>query len=156
MKRINRFFSLLMNDYLLHNCMLDSGASSNVMTKKVMEQLNLRISRPYHNICVMDSKMIKVHGLIKKSLQVHLAAFPDIQIEMDIIVIDGLDAWGMLLSRKTTVDLGASIQMDLTYSTIPTPDGAMFRLNRELERKYHVEDPKKSINKLVYRELEMG
>ena len=54
----NIFLSLLMNDYLLHNCMLDSGASSNVMTKKVMEQLNLRISRPYHNICAMDSKMI--------------------------------------------------------------------------------------------------
>jgi hypothetical protein len=28
------FLSLLMNDYLLHNCMLES---SNVMTKKVME-----------------------------------------------------------------------------------------------------------------------
>ena len=31
-----------------------------------------------------------------------------------------------------------------------------FKLNRELERKYHVEDPKKPINELVYRELEMG
>jgi hypothetical protein len=149
------FLSLLMNDHLLHNCMLDSGASSNVMTKKVMEQLNLRISRPYHNICAMDSKTIEVHGLIK-GLQVHLAAFPDIQIEMDIVVIDVLDAWGMFLSRKTTADLGGSIQMDLTYVTIPTPDGAMFRLNKELERKYHVEDTKKPINEFVYHELDMG
>ena len=39
------FLSLLVNNHLLHNCMLDSGASSNVMTKKVMEELNLRISR---------------------------------------------------------------------------------------------------------------
>jgi hypothetical protein len=31
-----------------------------------------------------------------------------------------------------------------------------FKMNRELERKYHVEDPKKPINELVYRELEMG
>jgi hypothetical protein len=149
------FLSLLVNNHILHNCMLDSGASSNVMTKKVMEQLNLRISRPYHNICAMDSKTIEVHGLIK-GLQVHLAAFPDIMIEMDIVVIDVPDAWGMLLSRKTTADLGGNLQMDLTYATIPTPDGAMFRLNRELERKYHVEDPKKPINELVYRELEMG
>jgi hypothetical protein len=37
------FLSLLVNNHILHNCMLDSGASSNVMTKKVMEQLNLRI-----------------------------------------------------------------------------------------------------------------
>jgi hypothetical protein len=81
------FLSLLVNNHLLHNCMLDSRTSSNVMTKKVMEQLNLRISRPYLKICAMDSKMIKVHGLIK-SLQVHLVAFPDIIIEMDIVVID--------------------------------------------------------------------
>jgi hypothetical protein len=113
--------------------MLDSGASLNVMTKKVMEQLNLRISRPYHNICAMDSKTIEVHGLIK-GLQVHLVAFPDIMIEMDIVVIDVPDAWRMLLSRKTATDLGVNLQMDLTYATIPTPDGAMFRLNRELER----------------------
>jgi hypothetical protein len=31
------FLSLLMNDHLLHNCMFDSGASSNFMTNKVME-----------------------------------------------------------------------------------------------------------------------
>jgi hypothetical protein len=144
-----------MNDFILHNCMLDSGASSNVRIKKVMEQLNLRISRPYHNICAMDSKAIKVHGLIK-GLQVHLAAFPDIMIEMDIVVIDVLDSWGMLLSRKTTADLCGNLQMDLTYATIPTPIGSMFRLNRELERKYNVEDPRKLTNHVVYRELEMG
>jgi hypothetical protein len=149
------YLSLLMNDFILHNCMLDSGATSNIMTKKVMEQLNLRTSRPYHNICAMDSKTIQVHGLIK-GLQVHLAAFPDIMIEMDIVVIDAPDAWGMLLSRKTAADLGGNLQMDLTYATIPTPNGSMFRLNRELYRKYHVEDPRKKDNEIVYREVEMG
>jgi hypothetical protein len=44
------YLCLLVNDFILHNCMLDSKATSNVMTKKVMEQLNLRISRTYHNI----------------------------------------------------------------------------------------------------------
>jgi hypothetical protein len=132
------YLSLLMNDFILHNCMLDSGATSNIMTKKVMEQLNLRTSRPYHNICAMDSKAIQVHGLIK-GLQVHLVAFPDIMIEMDIVVIDSPDAWGMLLSRKTIADLGGNLQMDLTYATIPTPNGSMIRLNRELYRKIHME-----------------
>ena len=70
----------------------------------------------------MDSKKIEFFGLIK-GLQVHLAAFLDIQIEMDIVVIDVPDAWGMLLSRKTRADLGGNIQMDLTYATIPTPEG---------------------------------
>jgi hypothetical protein len=149
------FLSLLVNDFILHNCMLDSGATSNVMTKKVMEQLNLRISRPYHNIFSMDSRTIEVHGLIK-GLQVHLAAFPDIVIEMDIVVVDVLDTWGMLLRRKITIDLGGSLQMDLTYATIPTPNGLEFRLNRELERKYHVADPRKKKNEVVFQEVEMG
>jgi hypothetical protein len=100
------FISLLVNDLLLHNCMLDSGASSNVMTWKVMEQLNLKISRPYHNVCAMDSREIKVHGLIK-DLQVWLAVYPDITVLMDVVVIDvpmhgvcsclgsGLQVWGV-------------------------------------------------------------
>jgi hypothetical protein len=149
------FLSLLVNDFILHNCMLDLGTTSNVMTRKVMEQLNFRISRPYHNICAMDSRTIEVHGLIK-GLQVHLVAFPNIMIEMDIVVINLSDTWGMLLNRKTTADLGGNLQMDLTYATIPTPNGLEFRLNRELERKYHVEDPRKKENEIMYREVEMG
>ena len=103
---------ILVNDKVLHNCMLDSGESSNVMTKKVMEQLNLRISQPYHNICALNSQTIEVYGLIK-GLQVHLTIFSDIMIEMDIVLIDVPDVWGMLLNRKAAADLGGSLQMDL-------------------------------------------
>ena len=65
----------------------------------------------------MDSKKMEVCGLIK-DLQVHLVVYPDIQLTMDIVVVDVPDAWGMLVSRKTTADLGANIQMDLTYATL--------------------------------------
>lgn len=102
------YITLLFNGFRLYNFMLDLGASTTVITKRVMEQLNLRIPRPYHNIYAMDSKRIEVHGLIK-DLQVHLSAYPDIMIIMDTIVIDVLDAWGMLLSRKWVADLGGSV-----------------------------------------------
>ena len=65
---------LLINYLLLHNCVLDSGASSNVMTKKVMEQLNLKITRPYHNVCSIDAREIDVVGIIL-NLQVILAKY---------------------------------------------------------------------------------
>ena len=129
------YVSLIVNDRLLHDCMLDSGASSNVMTKKVMEQLNLRVSRPYHNICSMDSKRIEVCGIIK-DLQVFLAAYPDRIMTMGIVVIDVPDSWGMLLSRKWASDLGGSFQMDLSYATIPMPDNTFVRLDRELEKRF--------------------
>ena len=68
------FASLKINDLLLHNYMYDSGASSNIITKNVMNMLNLKITRPYHNVCAMDSREIETHGIIL-NLQVKLAAY---------------------------------------------------------------------------------
>ena len=99
--------------------------------------------------------MIEVHGLIK-GLQVHLAVFSDIMFEMDIVVIDVPDAWGMLLNRKAVADLGGNLQMDLTYATIPTPDGNAFKLNREVFRRYHIEDPRNPKNELKYNADDLG
>jgi hypothetical protein len=113
------FITLVINDLLLHNCMLDSGASTNVMSLKVMNQLGLKITRPYRNVCGIDSRAIPVCGLIK-DLKVSLATYPDISLLMDVVVIDVPDAWGMLLSRKWATTLGGSLQMDLSYATIPT------------------------------------
>jgi hypothetical protein len=82
---------------MLHNCMLDSGASTNVMSLTVMNCLGLNTSKPYKNICTMDSREVKVCGLIKY-IQVSLAVYPSISLVMDVVVIDVPDAWGMLLS----------------------------------------------------------
>jgi hypothetical protein len=99
--------------------------------------------------------MIEVHGLIK-GLQVHLAIFLDTMFGMDIVVIDVPDAWGMLLNRKADADLGGSLQLDLSYATIPTPDGNTFKLTREVYRRYHVEDPKNPKNELKFTDEGLG
>lgn len=135
--------------------MLDSGASSNIITKKVMDQLNLKISRPYHNVCAMDSREIDVVGIIL-SLPVSLSVYPDIQVTMDVIVIDVPDTWGMLLSRQWAATLGGSIQLDWTYATIPASEHSLVKLYREHEKKYHVEDPKKPNNEFVYHTNSVG
>jgi hypothetical protein len=44
--------------------------------------------------------------------------------------------------KKICCSLGGSLQMDLSYATIPTCDGTFVTLNREKFRRYHVEDPK--------------
>jgi hypothetical protein len=59
-------------------------------------------------MCTMDSREIKVCGLIK-DLKVSLAVYSDILVLMDVVVIDVLDAWGMLLSRKWATNLGGNI-----------------------------------------------
>jgi hypothetical protein len=44
------YISLNIHDKILHNCLMDSGASHNVMPKVVMEELGLDITRPYHDL----------------------------------------------------------------------------------------------------------
>lgn len=89
----------------------------------------------------MDSREIKVCGLIK-DFQVKLVAYPDISLLMDVVVIDVMDAWGMLLSRKWVANLGGSIQMDLSYATIPTCKKTYVIFHYEQKKKYHVEHPR--------------
>jgi hypothetical protein len=69
--------------------MLDSGASTNVMSLKVMEQLGLKTTHPYGNVCGIDSKKVKVYGLIE-DVEVYLHDFPHISLIMNIVVIDVL------------------------------------------------------------------
>jgi len=71
-------------------------------------------------------------------------------------VIDVPDSWGMLLSRKWASDLGGSLQMDLSYATIPMPNDTFVRLDRELEKRYHVEDPRRPNNEIIYRSCQTG
>ena len=85
-----------MNDILLHSCMLDSGSSANIMTRKFIKKLNLKITRPYHNVCTMDSREVEVVGIIL-GFPIKLAKYPDIHPNMDIRVIDVPKKWGMLL-----------------------------------------------------------
>jgi hypothetical protein len=89
--------------------MLDYGDSTNVMALKVMNKLGLKITRPYRNVCGIDSRAIPVCGLIKY-LKVSLDTYPNISLLMDVVIIDVPDAWGMLLSRKWVATLGGSLQ----------------------------------------------
>ena len=84
------YLSLGMNDLCLNNYMLDYGASINVMSLKVMEQLGLKMTYPYGNICGIDSKRVKVYGLCE-DVEVFLIDFPHISLLMNIVVVDVLD-----------------------------------------------------------------
>jgi hypothetical protein len=81
------FVSLELNNQWLHNCMYDSGASSNIITKGIMQRLVLKITRPYQNVCAMESREIQTHGIII-DLLVKLAFHPDFAFKMDVLVID--------------------------------------------------------------------
>ena len=44
------YISLNIHDKILHNCLLDLGASHNLMPKAVMDELGLSITKTYHDL----------------------------------------------------------------------------------------------------------
>jgi hypothetical protein len=69
-------------------------------------------------------------GVIK-DLVVSLFQLPMKSMVMDIVVADVPPKFGMLLSRSCIKRLGGTLQMDLTYATIPVFGGEHRRLYRE-------------------------
>ena len=113
--------------------MHDSGASHNLMPKAVMESLGLEITRPYKDLYSFDSSRVKCLGLIK-DLCVNLAQIPSKCLVMDIVVADVPPKYGMLLSRSWGAKLQGTMQMDMTYATIP-----IFNQTRRLYRESHMQ-----------------
>ena len=59
------YISLNIHDKILHNYLLDSGASHNLTPKAMMDELGLIITKPYHDLFSFDSRKVKCLGLIK-------------------------------------------------------------------------------------------
>lgn len=102
------YVSLTIHDKILHNCLLDTGASHNLMPKTVMEELGLDITRPYHDLFSFDSRKVKCLGLIK-DLAITLTQLPMKSMMMDIVVADVPPKFGMLLSRGWIKRLGGTL-----------------------------------------------
>jgi hypothetical protein len=71
--------------------MLDSGASVNFMSLKLMEQLGLKTTRAYGSACGTYSKKVKIFEVCE-DVEVFLIDFTHISLLMDIVVINVLDA----------------------------------------------------------------
>jgi hypothetical protein len=99
------YTSLNIHDKVLHNCLMDSGASHNLMPKTVMEELGLEVTRAYHDLYSFDSRKVQCLGVIK-DLVVTLFQLPMKSVVMDIVVADVPPKFGMLLSRSWIKILG--------------------------------------------------
>jgi hypothetical protein len=81
------YIALNVHDHLLHNCMLDSRSSHNLMPNIIMEKFGLEITRTYQDLYSFDSRKVKCLGMIKY-LVVNLAQVPVKSILMDVVIVD--------------------------------------------------------------------
>jgi hypothetical protein len=109
------------------------------MPKAVMDELGLEITKSYHELYSFDSRKVKCLGVIK-DLIVTLFQFPMKSVVMDIVVADVPPKFGMLLSRYWIKQIGGTLQMDLTYATIPMFGDEDRRLYREAQLAYNISD----------------
>jgi ribonuclease HI len=143
------YISLNIHEKTLHNCLLDSGASHNLMPKAVMDELGLEITKPYHDLFSFDSRKVQCLGMIK-DLAVTLTQASMKTMVMDIVVADVPPKFGCLLSRSWMKRLGGTLQMDLSYATIPVFGGVNRRLYRESQLAYVISDDKNPSNHPIY------
>jgi hypothetical protein len=143
------YTSLNIHDKVLHNCLMDLGASHNLMPKNFMEELGLEVTRAYHDLYSFDSRKVQCLGIIK-DLVVTLFHLPMKSVVMDIVVADVPPKFGMLLSRSWIKILGGTLLMDLTYATIPLVGGEHRRLYREAQLAYIISDEANPANHPIF------
>ena len=119
------------------------------MPKAVMDEIGLSITKPYHDLFSFDSRKVKCLGLIK-DLAVNLTQLPSKSVMMDIVVVDIPPKFSLLLSRSWSKRLGGTLQMDLTYATIPMFGGKTKRLYRENQLAYIISKESRSVNNPIY------
>jgi hypothetical protein len=69
---------------------------------------------------------------------------------MDIVVVDIPPKFGILLYRTWAKKVGGSLQMDLTYATIPMFGGEHMKLYREVRLAYIFSDHQNPSNHPIY------
>jgi hypothetical protein len=82
----------------VHNCMVDSGASSNFMPLSLCQKINAEVKPSNLNIIQLDRTNVKVIGEIKNVL-IRLSSNPKVHQVIDIIFFDITIVYGLFFSR---------------------------------------------------------
>lgn len=142
------YIRLNIHDKIIHNALLDFGASHNIMPRAIMEKLGLDVTGIYKDLYSFDSSKIRCLALIKY-LCVTLVQILAKSLVMDIVVAGIPAKYGMLLSRSRGEKLQGTLQMDMTYATILV-FGQPRRLHTETLMKYMVSSQDKPNNYPLY------
>lgn len=144
------YMTLEIDEYILHNCLVDSGAATTIVPKAVYDVMGLPLTRTSMGVLQLDSMLVKIVGVIKDVvLKVHKC--PSVIITQEIMVVELSPLFGLCLSREFTAKIGGYLAMDYTHYLIPCGDKRV-RLDNGKKFDIHVEK-KEEVNGVLW-ELE--
>jgi hypothetical protein len=98
----------------VHNCMVHSGASSNVMPWSICQKINVEVEPSNLKIIQLDRTSVKVIGELRNVL-IRLSFNPKVHQVIDIIVVDVPEVYGLFLSRDWSEQLHSYFTTDWSH-----------------------------------------
>ena len=102
----------------VHNCLVHSGDSSNVMSYSICKKLNVETQVCKTKIIQLDQSHVKVLGELKDVL-IHLSSNSKVPQKIDIIVFDIPEAYGVILSRDWSTKMNGYFFTDWSHLWLP-------------------------------------
>ena len=68
------YVSLIIGDKLIHNCMIDSRASSSVMPRCVVDALEMKYEPIVRDVLYLDGSTVKTVGILRNVEMAHMHA----------------------------------------------------------------------------------
>ena len=102
----------------LHNCLVDSGASSNILPKSICAKLNVQPQKSIVRIVHMDRSKVEVIGELNQ-VTIMLSSNPKVCQIIDILVADIPKFYGLILSRDWSEKLHVYFATDWSHMWLP-------------------------------------
>src|SRR5713101_4756508 len=102
----------------VHNCLVDSGASINVMPISVCKKINGQFKPTTWRVVQLDRTDVKVIGEMEDVL-IRLASNDKVCQVINIVVADIPDAYGLVLSRDWSAKLNGYFSSNWSHLWLP-------------------------------------
>ncbi|KAH9297975.1 hypothetical protein KI387_029657, partial [Taxus chinensis] len=132
------YVSLIIGNQLVHNCIIDSGASSYVMPKQIADQLGLQYETISKGVVQLDGTAIATVGVII-NLSLTLHACLNVVVLQDVSVIDLPPLFALCLSRDFTAKIGGYLSTDWSHMLFRTRYGTKATIRSEPIANFHID-----------------
>lgn len=143
-------------NYNVHNCLVDSGASTNVMPLSVCKKKNIQPEKADAKIIHLDKSQVPAVGELN-NVVIRVSFDSRVHQCIDIIVIDIPEAYGLLLSRDWLSKLQGYFAIDWSHLWLPYKGkNNQIRVNSEPYMTHMVTDLEGSNEPISFAQEKLG